>query len=166
MVSVPEEEERKRIMKQEWRAMQTNGFENASEIFRRRSERTDGGDMSARARKQQQFRSAIFDNPQEKAAPQRVSKTPRESGRNSESSRSTPSINNTRPMTARARLQHITMSKRRACTERQGEAQAAHRSSGDQDSSSNGKSTSAYDGQWTPCFFTYKTNYSSNHRLR
>lgn len=100
--------------------MQASCFDNASEIYRRRSERDFGEDMSARARKQQQFRSAIFEPLDKGTAPQRasktpresVSRTPRESGRNSDSSHSTANADTTRPMTARARLQHITMSKR------------------------------------------------------
>jgi hypothetical protein len=112
LVSVPEEEATKRNNKKEWFAMQASCFDNASEIFRRRSERDFGEDISARARKQQQFRSAIFDPLDKGAAAQRVSKTPRESTRNSDSSRSTSNVSSARPMTARARLQHITMNKR------------------------------------------------------
>jgi hypothetical protein len=115
LVSVPEEEEKKRTMRtmnQEFSCMQANCFDNASEIFRRRSERDFGEDMSARARKQQEFRSAIFEPMDKGAAPQRASRTPRESARNTDSSRSTANVETSRPMTARARLQHITMGKR------------------------------------------------------
>jgi hypothetical protein len=110
LVSVPEEVLAKKLDKQEWFAMQAGCFDNASEIYRRRSERDFGEDMSARARKQQQFRSAIFEPSDKGPQPQRASRTPRESGRSSDTSSS--NVGTSRPMTARARLQHITMSKR------------------------------------------------------
>jgi hypothetical protein len=115
MVSVPEQELQQRTSKEEFFCMQASCFDNASEIFRRRSERDFGADMSARARKQQQFRSAIFESMDKGAAPaapatSRASRAPQGSGRNSESSAS--NFETTRPKTARARLQHITMNKR------------------------------------------------------